>query len=99
MALSNWFVRFSRFGTTHLVRAQEGANACGAACAMMAACRMDKVRTVAEAMHSETKTYDKVNAVTSYPAATGENFVGSNAGIAATEMAELMNSLGMGCGR
>jgi hypothetical protein len=63
---------------------------------MMAACRMDKVSTVEQAMYSETETYRKINASSSYPAATGQAFTGANAGVACTEMAELMNSLGMG---
>jgi len=32
---SSWHIRFTRFMTAHLVRKQEGANACGMACLLM----------------------------------------------------------------
>jgi hypothetical protein len=90
MGMEHWFVRWSRFGTTHLVRAQEGRKACGVACSMMAACRMNKWKTVQEGMLSEADTYKKIQKVTPLKTYDGTGSIERD------DMATLLNSLGMG---
>ena len=90
MGLEHWFVRYSRYATVHLVRAQEGRQACGVACSMMASCRMNKWKTVTEGMTSETETYRRIRAVTPLTAYDGTGTIERG------DIATLLNSLGMG---
>ena len=57
-----WFTRFTRFGDTHLVYAQEEENSCGIACVMMCVFKINKLRPGSQATYKETeiyKAYDK----------------------------------------
>jgi hypothetical protein len=57
-----WFVRFTRFASTHFVYAQEAANSCGIASVMMAVLKINKW-TLSKALYVEKevyKTYTKV---------------------------------------
>jgi hypothetical protein len=85
----HWFVRFSRFGTTHLVRAQDGPRACGIASVMMTCCRMNKWTTVSEGMLSEDNVYTKYAGVSGAPYNGTTNTGGGF-------LVPLLNSLGIG---
>lgn len=52
-----WFTRFTRFGDTHLVYAQEAENSCGIACVMMCVFKINKLRPGATAVHEEQRIY------------------------------------------
>jgi hypothetical protein len=81
----SWFVRITRFGTTHLVRAQEAENSCGINSVMMAVCRMNKLTLLADGNYAEQLVYPKYDA--SYD---GTSYTYTD------KLADLLNKLKMG---
>lgn len=61
-----WFVRFTRFGTVHLVRSQSAGCSCGIASSMMACCRANKLTTIEQGMYIEKDVYKKYDPSGSY---------------------------------
>lgn len=61
-SLMRWYVRTTRFATTHLVRLQENEESCGPNCAAMVHCRMNKVTTVTHGMAIEQSIVETVRA-------------------------------------
>jgi hypothetical protein len=87
-----WFVRFTRFGTTHLVRAQETPDTCGIACIMMICCRVNKWTTVREGMLVEKNVYEKYDVASGQPKGTYNGKGGTDTQV----RADVLNSLGIG---
>jgi hypothetical protein len=83
--ICSWFVRLTRFGSTHLVRGQEAPASCGINCVMMAVCRMNKWKLIADGNNVEQLVYPKYDA--SY-VGTSYTYTG--------KLAALLNKLGIG---
>lgn len=52
-----WFTRFTRFGDSHIVYAQEEENSCGIASVMMVVFKINKLRPGRQAIHREEEIY------------------------------------------
>ena len=65
-----WFVRFTRFGQTHMVYAQERDQSCGIACAMMVNFKLNKFRFGAKTFLAEEEVYQ------AYSQVSGLNYQG-----------------------
>jgi hypothetical protein len=87
-SLMKWYIRLTRFGTTHLVRLQENQMSCGPNCVMMVHTRMNKVMTVANAMATEHSMLATMQGI--IPGYDG------TAGTTPADMANLLNGLGIG---
>lgn len=84
-----WFTRFTRFGDTHAVYAQEEDNSCGIACVMMTVFKINKIVPGKKALHVEKKIYDV------YSEVSGSTYDGTGYSFC-TELAKTLNKLNVG---
>lgn len=84
-----WFTRFTRFGDAHIVFSQEGDNACGIACVMMCAFKINKLRPGASAVYKEKEIY-QIYGKQSGAAYDGSAYTYTN------HLASTLNQLGCG---
>lgn len=85
----SWYSRFTRFGDTHLVYAQEQKNSCGIACVMMCVFKIRKLTPGAKAVHEEKKIYDV------YSSVAGSSYDGKQYSTA-RNLAKTLNKLNVG---
>jgi hypothetical protein len=57
-----WYIRLTRFATTHLVRLQENENSCGPNCVAMVHCRMNRLTNITDGMATEQGMVKNVQA-------------------------------------
>lgn len=79
-----WFSRFSRFGDVHMVFAQENTIACGLACVIMAAFKINKLVPGVKAMFDEKDILAKATAL------LGPNPLGA-AGLGNADLVKMLN--------
>ena len=91
-SLLRWYVRFTRFGTTHLVRLQENEMSCGPSCAMMVHCRMNRLTNVTDGMATEQSMIANVKQTVPGRA----NWNAATDGLTGDEVAALLNSFNIG---
>ena len=91
-SLMCWYVRFTRFATTHLVRLQENEASCGPSCVMMAHCRMNRLTTVTDGMATEQGMVQNVRTVV--PGKAGWD--PANDATSGNDIVTLLNSFGIG---
>jgi hypothetical protein len=87
-----WYFRFTRFGTTHLVRLQENEFSCGPSCAMMIHCRMNRLTTITDGMATEQSMISNVKNKVTGQAGWDPDTQGQTG----AEVAELLNSFNIG---
>jgi hypothetical protein len=91
-SLLRWYIRFTRFATTHLVRLQENEYACGGSCAMMVHCRMNRLTNITDGMATEQAMKENVRQKVTGAGA----WEPANEGLSGDEVAELLNSFNIG---
>lgn len=84
-----WFSRFTRFGDTHLVYAQEAEQSCGIACVMMTVFKINKLVPGAAAITTE-RQIDRI-----YGEVSGAPYDGSSYSYCKF-LADTLNKLGVG---
>lgn len=93
-----WFTRFTRFGDSHMVYAQEAENSCGIACVMMVVFKVNKLTPGRKATHIEGKIYKAYDKhwKAKYPGIRGGTPYDGSIYSYATLLAKTLNDLNCG---
>ncbi|ODU02608.1 MAG: hypothetical protein ABS79_00130 [Planctomycetes bacterium SCN 63-9] len=91
-SLMRWYIRFTRFATSHLVRLQENEASCGPSCVMMVHCRMNRLTTITDGMATEQGMVQNVR--TLVPGQGGWD--PANDATSGDDVVALLNSFGIG---